>query len=56
VTTQHSTNTASDARASRASPQPGGRRRPVLRWVVPGVLFVAAAASVFGVLPRLGAM
>jgi len=51
---QQSADTTTDARASRASPRPGGRRRPAVRRVVHGVLFVALAAGVFGLLPRLG--
>lgn len=35
-----------------ASPQQEGRRRPVMRWTVRGVLFVALAVGVFGLLPR----
>ena len=40
----------------RASPRHGGRRRPAVRWIVHGVLLVALAAGVFGVLPRLGGL
>jgi uncharacterized protein (TIRG00374 family) len=40
----------------RASPQHGGRRRPATRWIVHGVLLVALAVGVFGVLPRLGGL
>jgi uncharacterized protein (TIRG00374 family) len=32
------------------------RRRPARRWIVRGVLFVALAAGVFGLLPRLGGL
>lgn len=32
------------------------RRRPVMRWVVHGVLLVALAAGVFALLPRLGGL
>jgi hypothetical protein len=53
---QHGADTTPDARASRASPRPGGRRRPAVRRVVHGVLFVALAAGVFGLLPRLGGL
>ncbi len=42
--------------AGRPSPQPKGRRRPAMRWIVHGVLFVALAAGVFGLLPRLGGL
>jgi hypothetical protein len=48
---QQSADTTPDARASRASPRPGGRRRPAVRWILHGVLFVALAAGIFGVLP-----
>ncbi|HSS91119.1 MAG TPA: lysylphosphatidylglycerol synthase transmembrane domain-containing protein [Streptosporangiaceae bacterium] len=39
-------------------PAPKGkrRRRPVMRWAVRGVLFVALAVGVFGLLPRLGGL
>ena len=40
----------------RASPQHGGRRRPAVRWIVHGLLFVALTIGVFGVLPRLGGL
>jgi uncharacterized membrane protein YbhN (UPF0104 family) len=33
-----------------------GRRRPAARWIVHGVLFVALAVGVFGLLPRLGGL
>ena len=56
MTVQQSADTTPDARASRASPRPGGRRRPAVRRVVHGVLFVAVAAGVFGLLPRLGGL
>jgi uncharacterized protein (TIRG00374 family) len=36
--------------------QPKGRRRPAMRWIVHGVMFVALAAGVFGLLPRLGGL
>ena len=50
--------------AGRApSPQPGDapvrrnrRRRPALRWVMHGVLFVALAFGVFALLPRIGGL
>jgi uncharacterized protein (TIRG00374 family) len=41
---------------ARASPQHQGRRRPTVRWIVHGVLFVALAVGVFGLLPRLGGL
>ena len=38
-------------------PAPEGKhRRPVTRWIVRGVLFVALVAGVFGLLPRLGGL
>ena len=48
--------TSPDARAGRASPQQRGRRRPAVRWIVHGMLFVALAAGIFGLLPRLGGL
>ena len=33
-----------------------GRRHPVVRWMVHGVLLVALVAGVFGVLPRIGGL
>jgi uncharacterized membrane protein YbhN (UPF0104 family) len=36
--------------------QQKGRRRPAVRWIVHGVMFVALAAGVFGLLPRLGGL
>src|SRR5215813_247312 len=42
--------------AGRASPQHRGRRRPAVRWIVHGVLFVALAVGVFALLPRLGGL
>ena len=42
--------------ASRASPQLRGRRRPALRRIWHVVLFLALAAGVFGLLPRLGGL
>jgi uncharacterized protein (TIRG00374 family) len=56
MTAQQSADTTPDAPASRASPRAGGRRRPAVRRVVHGVLFVALAAGVFGLLPRLGGL
>ena len=40
----------------RASPQHRGRRRPAVRGIVHGILFVALAVGVFGLLPRLGGL
>ena len=54
MTTQQSAGTPPEAPADRASPRPDGRRRPALRWIGHGLLFVALAVGVFGVLPRLG--
>jgi uncharacterized protein (TIRG00374 family) len=42
--------------ADRASPHHGGRRRQALRRIGPALLFVALAAGVFGLLPRLGGL
>jgi uncharacterized membrane protein YbhN (UPF0104 family) len=42
--------------AGGAPPRQKGRRRPAMRWIVHGVLFVALAAGVFGVLPLLGGL
>jgi hypothetical protein len=36
------------------TPQQQGRRRPAVRWIVHGVMFVALAAGVFGLLPPAG--
>jgi uncharacterized protein (TIRG00374 family) len=44
------------AAADRAPPQRGGRRRPTPREVAQGVLLLALAAGVFGLLPRLGGL
>ena len=41
---------------SRPAPEGKRRPRPVMRWVVRGVLFVALAVGVFGLLPRLGGL
>ncbi len=42
--------------ADRAPPRQGGGRRPGVRWIVHGVLLVALAAGIFGLLPRLGGL
>jgi uncharacterized membrane protein YbhN (UPF0104 family) len=34
----------------------GSQPRPVMRWIVRGVLFAALAVGVFGLLPRLGGL
>ena len=47
---------ASPQSAGQDSPQQKGRRRPALRWIVHGVMFVALAAGVYGLLPRLGGL
>ncbi len=47
---------ASPQPAGQASPQRKDRRRPAMRWIVHGLLFVALAAGVFGLLPRLGGL
>ena len=41
--------------ADQASP-PRSRRRPAARWIANGVLLVALAAGLYGVLPRLGGL
>src|SRR6266568_2705930 len=56
MTAHQSAGTPPDARADRAPPLHRGRRRPAVRWIVHGVLFVALAAGVFGLLPRLGGL
>ena len=55
MTAHQSAGTPPDARADRAPPH-RGRRRPAVRWIVHGVLFVALAAGVFALLPRLGGL
>jgi uncharacterized protein (TIRG00374 family) len=44
-----------EARADQVPPH-RGRRRPAVRWIVHGVLFVALVAGVFALLPRLGGL
>jgi uncharacterized protein (TIRG00374 family) len=56
MTAQHSADTPPGAGADRAPPKRRGRRRPAVRWIVHGVLFVALAAGIFGLLPRLGGL
>jgi hypothetical protein len=56
MTAQQSADTPPAARADGASPRPNGRRRPSLRQIMQAVLFVALAAGIFGVLPRLGGL
>jgi uncharacterized protein (TIRG00374 family) len=41
---------------SGAPPDTGDRRHPAVRWIVHGVLLVALAAGVFGLLPRIGGL
>jgi uncharacterized protein (TIRG00374 family) len=53
---QQSAGIPPDAHTDRAPPQPTGRRRRVGRWIVHGLLLVALAAGIFGVLPRLGGL
>ena len=55
MTAHQDAGTPPDVRADRA-PLHGGRRRPAVRWIVHGVLLVALAAGIFGVLPRLGGL
>ena len=50
------TSSSQAEKTGRASPRHGGRRRPAVRWIVHGLLFVALAVGVFGVLPRLGGL
>ena len=56
MTAQHSADTPPDAGADRAPPRQRARRRPPVRWILHGVLLVALAAGVFGLLPRLGGL
>jgi hypothetical protein len=56
MTAQQSADTPPDAHPDRAPPRPAGRRRPTVRWIANAVLFVALAAGVFGLLPRLGGL
>jgi len=55
MTAHQSASTPPDARADPAPPH-GGRRRPAVRWIAHGVLFVALAVGIFGLLPRLGGL
>src|SRR6266699_1575373 len=55
MTAHQSAGTPPDARADQAPPHRGSRR-PAVRWIVHGVLFVALIAGVFGLLPRLGGL
>ena len=56
MTAQYSADTSPDAHTDRAPPQRRGRRRRAVRWIVHGLLLVALAAGIFGVLPRLGGL
>src|SRR5690242_21937374 len=56
MTAHQSAGTPPDARADRAPPHRGRRRRPAVRWIAHGVLFVALAVGIFGLLPRLGGL
>jgi uncharacterized membrane protein YbhN (UPF0104 family) len=55
MTARPSADTRTDAHADRA-PRQRGRRRPAVRWIANAVLFVALAAGVFALLPRLGGL
>jgi uncharacterized membrane protein YbhN (UPF0104 family) len=55
MTAQQSAGTPRDGQADRAPPHQG-RRRPAVRWIARGVLLVALAGGVFGLLPRLGGL
>src|ERR1700733_3404013 len=55
MTAHQNAGTPTDARADRA-PLHRGRRRLPVRWIVHGVLFVALAVGIFGLLPRLGGL
>ena len=56
MTAQHSADSPPNAGADRAPLQQRGRRRPAVRWIVHGVLLVALAAGIFGLLLRLGGL
>ena len=53
MTAHQNAGTPPDARADRA-PLHGGRRRPAVRWTAHGVLFVALAVGIFGLVGVLG--
>src|SRR5689334_25223566 len=55
MTAHRNAGTSPDARADWAPPH-RGRRRPAVRWIAHGVLFVALAVGIFGLLPRLGGL
>jgi uncharacterized protein (TIRG00374 family) len=48
--------TPPDTHPSGTPPQPGSRRRRAVRWIAQGLLIVALAVGIFGVLPRLGGL
>ncbi len=56
MTARGTEQTQPDEHADQAPPQQRGRRRPAVRWIVHGVLVVALAAGIFGLLPRLGGL
>src|SRR6266705_6544284 len=56
MTAHQSAGTPPDARADRAPPQKRARRRPAVHRILHGVLLVALAVGIFGVLPRLGGL
>ena len=53
---RQSADTSPDAPAGRAPPPQKSRRRPTVRCILHGLLFVALAVGIFGVLPRLGGL
>jgi uncharacterized protein (TIRG00374 family) len=55
MTAHQSAGIPPEAQADRAPPH-RGRRRPAVRWIVHGVLFVALVVGLFGLLPRLGGL
>ena len=55
MTAQQSVGTPPEARTGQVPPY-RGRRRPAVRWIAHGVLFVALVAGVFALLPRLGGL
>ena len=55
MTAHQSAGTPPEARADGVPPH-RGRRRPAVRWIAHGVLLVALAVGIFGLLPRLGGL
>src|SRR5690348_1077168 len=55
MTAHQNAGTPPEARADRA-PLHRGRRRPAVRWIAHGLLLVALAVGIFGLLPRLGGL